>query len=77
MQSLYPAPRLLRLKDILHPGGPLPLSKSSFYSAIKEGRVPAPIKLGRASAWRAEDVRKLIEEGIPRAGLATRTGDKS
>lgn len=77
MQSTCPPPRLLRLKDVLHPRGPLPLSKSSFYNAIKDGRVPAPVKLGRASAWRAEDVRKLIEEGIPRAGLTTRSGVKS
>jgi predicted DNA-binding transcriptional regulator AlpA len=77
MQALGPERRLLRLKDILHPRGPLPWSKSSFYAAIKSGRVAAPVKLGRSSAWRAEDVRKLIEEGIPRAGLATRSGDKS
>jgi predicted DNA-binding transcriptional regulator AlpA len=66
--------RLLRLKDVLHPRGPLPLSKSAFYAAIQAGRAPAPVKLGRTSAWRAEDVRKLIEEGIPRAGLATKSG---
>jgi prophage regulatory protein len=76
MQSPSPERRLLRLKDVLQPRGPLPLSKSTFYAAIKSGRAPAPIKLGRISAWRQEDVRKLIEEGIPRAGLATRSGDK-
>jgi hypothetical protein len=26
---------------------------------------------------REEDIRKLISEGVPRAGLATRSGDRS
>lgn len=77
MLSSGPERRLLRLKDVLQPRGPLPLSKSTFYALIKAGRAPAPVKLNRISAWREEDVRKLIEEGIPRAGLATRSGDKS
>ena len=77
MQSSTSEHRLLRLKHIIAPHGPLPLSKSSVYSLIKSGRFPAPCKLGpRISAWRSEDIRKLVEEGVPRAGLATRNGDK-
>jgi prophage regulatory protein len=78
MQSSVPARGLLRLKSIIKPHGPLPLSKSTFYAGIKSGRFPAPRKLGpRISAWREEDIRKLIEEGVPRAGLAAKSGVKS
>jgi predicted DNA-binding transcriptional regulator AlpA len=78
MQSPKSEHRLLRLKDVLQPRGPLPVSKSTFYAGIKSGRFPAPCKLTpRISAWREEDIRKLIEEGVPRAGLATRSGTKS
>jgi prophage regulatory protein len=77
MNTLLPERGLLRLKSIIRPHGPLPLSKSAFYRFMQLGIVPAPIKLGRCSAWRAEDIRKLIEEGIPRAGLATKSGDRS
>ena len=69
---------LLRLKFVIKPHGPLPISKAALYAAIQSGHFPAPVKLGpRISAWRETDIRKIIEEGVPRAGLATRSGDKS
>jgi Predicted transcriptional regulator len=41
----------------------IPISESSWYSGIKDGRFPQPIKLGpRTTAYRAEDIRKLIDE---------------
>jgi prophage regulatory protein len=54
--------RLLRLHEILAPNGPLPISRSSFWAGVKEGRYPRPIKLGpRTTCWRAEDINALIE----------------
>jgi prophage regulatory protein len=42
----------------------IPVSKSTWWAGIKTGRYPAPIKLGpRITAWRVEDIRKLIEQG--------------
>jgi prophage regulatory protein len=42
--------------------GLLPFSKSTWWQGIKDGRFPAPVKLGPAiSAWRVEDIRALIE----------------
>ena len=39
-----------------------PISKSSFYAGIQKGIYPAPIKLSeRTSAWKVEDIRKLIQ----------------
>jgi predicted DNA-binding transcriptional regulator AlpA len=40
----------------------LPISRSSFYSGIKSRKYPAPVRLSaRVSAWRVEDIRKLLE----------------
>jgi len=56
----------LRLKQILGPKGPIPVSRSTWWAGVKSGRYPQPIKLGRRiTAWRAEDIRKLIETGAP------------
>ena len=54
----------LRLKSILAPIGPIPVSKSTWWAGVKDGRFPQPLKLGkRVTVWRAEDIRKLIEKG--------------
>ncbi|MBX9453226.1 MAG: AlpA family phage regulatory protein [Mesorhizobium sp.] len=61
----FPATGLVRLRQILAPHGPLPVSKSSFWNAVREGRFPAPIKLGpRTTVWRAEDIQSLIANGV-------------
>lgn len=60
----------LRLDQIL--GSPkhglpplIPVGKSTWWAGIKTGRFPQPIKLGpRTTAWRVEDIRLLIENGI-------------
>lgn len=40
----------------------LPISKSSFWAGIRKGRFPSPVHLGpRTSAWRVQDIRRLIE----------------
>ena len=63
---------LLRLKKIIQPGGPIPVSKSTWYAGVRSGRFPSPIKLGpRISAYRAEDIRSLVENG-PKADSANR-----
>ncbi len=41
-----------------------PVGKSSIWAWVKAGWFPAPVKLGpRTTAWRAEDIRSLIEGG--------------
>jgi prophage regulatory protein len=53
----------VRLSAILGPRGPLPVSRSTWWAGVKTGRFPAPVKLGpRTTAWRVEDIRRLIEE---------------
>lgn len=62
MQSDYirlPETGFLRLPEVLRY---YPVSKSTWWAGIRNGRYPRPIKLGeRATAWRIEDIRALIE----------------
>lgn len=63
-QNALPETGFLRLKKILAPNGPIPVSKSTWWAGIKDGRFPKPVKLGpRTTAWRVEDIRRLIEKG--------------
>lgn len=58
----FPAYGLVRLSQILAPRGPIPMSKSSWWSAVASGRVPKPLKLSaRMTVWRAEDIRQMID----------------
>jgi len=60
-----PSTGFLRLPSIIAPSGPIPVSKSTWWAGVKDGRFPKPIKLGpRITVWRAEDIRDLIARGI-------------
>lgn len=42
----------------------IPVSRSTWWAGVRSGRYPKPTKLGPAiTAWRWEDIRKLIEGG--------------
>ena len=57
-----PETGFIRLKNIIAPNGPIPLSKSTWWAGVKSKRFPQPIKLGqKITAWRVEDIRALIE----------------
>ena len=44
----------------------IPVCASSWWAGIKAGRYPAGVRISaRATAWRVEDIRKLIAEGVP------------
>ncbi|MEL7274530.1 MAG: AlpA family phage regulatory protein [Pseudomonadota bacterium] len=63
-QTTLPETGFLRLRSIISPDGPIPVSKSKWWAGVKDGRFPAPVKLGpRITAWRVEDIRSLIEKG--------------
>lgn len=60
-----PLPGLLRLRQVLAPDGPIPVSKSTWWEGVRTGRFPKPFKLGpRITVWRAEDILALIERGL-------------
>lgn len=47
----------------------IPLSKSTWWKGVKDGRFPKPVKLSkRCTAWRTSDIKNLVEgiaEGAP------------
>jgi predicted DNA-binding transcriptional regulator AlpA len=65
MNNTLPTEGFLRLSQIIgNKDAPpiIPVSRSSFLAAVKEGRFPKPCKLGkRTTAWKVEDIRKLLE----------------
>jgi predicted DNA-binding transcriptional regulator AlpA len=65
MSHSIPETGFLRLNSVLAPEGPIPVSKSTWWLGVKTGRFPKPVKLGpRITAWRAEDIRSLIRDGV-------------
>jgi predicted DNA-binding transcriptional regulator AlpA len=61
-QQALPQSGFVRLPSILAPRGPIPVSKSSWWQGVRDGRFPKPVKLGpHTTAWRVEDIRALIE----------------
>lgn len=48
----------LRLPQVLEL---VPVSKSHWWQGVREGRYPAPVKLGpRVTVWNSEDIQSLI-----------------
>lgn len=41
----------------------IPISRSALYQRIRDEKFPRPIKFGRASLWRIQDVLDAIERG--------------
>jgi predicted DNA-binding transcriptional regulator AlpA len=73
--SGLPAEGFVRLPQIIgnpkaNPPVPaiFPVSKTSWWAGIKEGKYPKPVKIGaRAVAWKVEDIRLLIKNGVSQA----------
>lgn len=66
MSDQLPETGLLRLRQIIAPHGPIPVGKSTWWQGIRDGRFPKPLKLGkRVTVWRAEDIHRLIAQGVP------------
>ena len=58
----FPTTGLVRVKQIWAPVGPIPVSKSTWWAGVKEGRFPKPLKFGpRTTVWRVEEIRSLFE----------------
>ncbi|XHC10688.1 AlpA family phage regulatory protein [Labrenzia sp. ac12] len=62
-----PQTGFLRLKSILAPNGPIPVSKSTWWAGVQDGRFPKPVKLGeRITVWHVEEIRELLKKGVAR-----------
>ena len=62
-QRTLPQVGYIRLKEVL---ALIPVSKSTWYKGIADGRYPKPTKvLGtRIAAWDVKDIRSLLERGV-------------
>lgn len=61
-QPEFPRTGYVRLKQILAPPGPIPVSKSTWWKGVSAGRFPQPRKLGPGTTvWLAEEIRALYE----------------
>ncbi|MGX9365935.1 helix-turn-helix transcriptional regulator [Desulfoplanes sp. PS50] len=57
-----PADGLLRASEVLQY---LPIRKSTWWAGVRSGIYPQPVRLSRRTvAWRATDIRHLIDHGI-------------
>ena len=57
-QYTLPETGFVRLPQVLKV---FPVSKSTWWAGVKEGRFPKSVKLGpKITAWRVEDIRELI-----------------
>lgn len=60
--SSLPLSGIIRLKGVLKV---FPVSKSTWWLGVKDGRYPRPVRLGPNSVgWRVEDLLPLLERGI-------------
>ena len=58
----FPTTGFVRLSSILAPNGPIPVSRSTWWLGVRDGRFPQSQKLGpRTTVWKAEDIRALFE----------------
>ncbi len=65
---LLPSTGFMRINDVLRF---IPVSKTAWWNGVKAGRYPKPVNLGtRITAWRAEDIRELIDKLNEQADVA-------
>lgn len=56
--------------------GIYPVSRSTWWAGVREGRYPQPVRIGeRCTAWRIEDVLALCEsaEPVPQSNARARS----
>lgn len=56
-----PESGFVRLAAVIAPCGPIPVSRSTWFQWIREGKAPKPVMLSaRVSAYRVSDIHALI-----------------
>lgn len=59
MQNQLPQTGFVRLPQVL---AVFPVGRSTWWAGVKGGKYPQPVKISpRCTAWKAEDIRALIE----------------
>lgn len=65
-----PETGFVRLRHLIGPNGPVPVSRATIYAWIQAGLFPPPVRLGpgRVAGFRVEDVRAFIATPMPNVG---------
>tara|TARA_B100001057_G_scaffold384913_1_gene391512 strand:- start:284 stop:553 length:270 start_codon:yes stop_codon:yes gene_type:complete len=50
--------RLYRIKQVLEV---IPVSKTTWWNGVRHGRFPKPIRNGRMTFWKSEDIETFID----------------
>ena len=50
--------RLLKIEDVKER---LQIGTTYLYELVKQGKLPRPVKQGRASFWKMQDIKKYID----------------
>jgi len=59
----FPEDGFVRLKQILAPEGPIPISKSTWWKGVKSGKYPKSHKISaNVTVWRAKDIRVFMDK---------------
>jgi len=54
--------RLVRDKEVLEI---LPISRASWWSGVRSGRYPQPVRLGeRTTCWKLSEIMAVVENGV-------------
>lgn len=60
LATQFPQTGFVRVHQIIQV---IPISRSSWWRWVKEGKAPKGIKLGeKTTVWKAEDIHALLEE---------------
>lgn len=52
---------LRRVDQLIAPKGPLPISRSTFWNWVRDGKLPPGLRLSaRVTCWRVGDIQRLI-----------------
>jgi predicted DNA-binding transcriptional regulator AlpA len=61
-QTRFSPPTLVRISEVVGPGGIFPGGRSLFYNLQAKGLIHRPRKLGRISVWDRAQLLREIEE---------------
>ena len=50
--------RLYRINQVL---GVIPMSKTTWWNGVRDGRFPKPLRNGRMTFWKSEDIESFID----------------
>jgi len=61
-------PKLITVREL---SGLLGMSKRTIWRLLSAGQVPQPVRIGRSTRWRLDEVRRWIDSGCPTANNST------